>query len=212
MAIGTYAQLQTAAANYLHRSDLTSRIPEFIALAEAVLNRELRLRPKESDESLTGVVGSRFIPLPSGFVEPLALFIERDTGREALTPVAATIDTSSDDGEPIYWAIDGANIAFERPCDSAYSFTLRCLKTLALSDASPTNTLLTSDPDVYLQAVLAEGFRYDIGEEQRADYWEAKRDASIDAINRREAQSRKAPLRADAGLVGRGGFNINRGW
>ena len=30
MAIGTFAQLKTAAANWLDRSDLTDRIPEFI--------------------------------------------------------------------------------------------------------------------------------------------------------------------------------------
>ena len=39
MAIGTYAELQTAVANWLDRDDLTDRIPEFIALAEAKMNR-----------------------------------------------------------------------------------------------------------------------------------------------------------------------------
>ena len=43
MAINTYATLQTAVANWLDRSDLTDRIPEFIALAEARMNRNLRL-------------------------------------------------------------------------------------------------------------------------------------------------------------------------
>ena len=43
MAINTYATLQTAVANWLDRSDLTDRIPEFIALAEARMNRTLRL-------------------------------------------------------------------------------------------------------------------------------------------------------------------------
>ena len=35
MAIGTYAELKTAIANFLARDDLTDRIPEFISLAEA---------------------------------------------------------------------------------------------------------------------------------------------------------------------------------
>jgi len=39
MAIGTYAELQTAVANWLDRSDLTDRIQEFIDLAEARINR-----------------------------------------------------------------------------------------------------------------------------------------------------------------------------
>ena len=40
MAITTYAELKTAIANFLARSDLTDRIPEFIALAEARMSRE----------------------------------------------------------------------------------------------------------------------------------------------------------------------------
>ena len=43
MAIGTYAELQTAVANWLDRDDLTDRIPEFIALAEAKMNRNQRI-------------------------------------------------------------------------------------------------------------------------------------------------------------------------
>jgi predicted PurR-regulated permease PerM len=44
MAIGTYAELQTAVANWLDRGDLTERIKEFIGLAEARMNRVLRLQ------------------------------------------------------------------------------------------------------------------------------------------------------------------------
>ena len=48
MAIGTYAELQTAVANWLDRDDLTDRIPEFIALAEAKMNRVLRISLMEN--------------------------------------------------------------------------------------------------------------------------------------------------------------------
>ena len=48
MAIGTYAELQTAVANWLDRGDLTDRIQEFIDLAEARINRNLRLRLMET--------------------------------------------------------------------------------------------------------------------------------------------------------------------
>lgn len=42
MAIATYAELQDAVANWLDRSDLTVRIPEFISLAEGEMRRQLR--------------------------------------------------------------------------------------------------------------------------------------------------------------------------
>ena len=67
MAIGTYAELQTAVANWLDRDDLTDRIPEFIALAEAKMNRNLRISLMENvstDILLAG--GTRDYPLPTG--------------------------------------------------------------------------------------------------------------------------------------------------
>src|SRR5436190_24024474 len=75
MAITTYAELQAAAANWLVRADLTARIPEFIALAEARLNRVLRARLAETEVALTATPGVRTLPLPAGFAEPLALWI-----------------------------------------------------------------------------------------------------------------------------------------
>ena len=44
MSIGNYAELQTAIANFMARSDLTSQIPDFITMAEARMSRELETR------------------------------------------------------------------------------------------------------------------------------------------------------------------------
>ena len=65
MAIGTYAELQTAVANWLDRDDLTARIPEFITLAEARFNRLLRLRSMESKYNANTVAGQRNLALPT---------------------------------------------------------------------------------------------------------------------------------------------------
>ena len=57
MAISNYAELQTATANWLDRTDLTDRIPEFIDLAESTFNRTIRNRQmitKKDDYSLDG--------------------------------------------------------------------------------------------------------------------------------------------------------------
>ena len=63
MAITTYVELQAAAANWLVRADLTTRIPEFIALAEARLNRTLRARLAEVEVSLSSTPGARIVLL-----------------------------------------------------------------------------------------------------------------------------------------------------
>ena len=45
MALATYADLQGEIASWLRRADLSAEIPTFIALAEAQMNRRLRVRP-----------------------------------------------------------------------------------------------------------------------------------------------------------------------
>ncbi len=74
MAIGTYAQLQTALAAYLDETmDLAA---DFITLAESRINRDLgMLRTAWVDDTLSGTPGSRLIALPSDFVEAQALFL-----------------------------------------------------------------------------------------------------------------------------------------
>ena len=66
MAISNYSDLQSTVANYLHRGDLTGQIPDFISLAEARINRKLRLRAMENTAS--GTTTGQTISLPTGFV------------------------------------------------------------------------------------------------------------------------------------------------
>jgi len=190
MAITTYAELQAAAANWLVRGDLTARIPEFITLAEVRLNRVLRARLAEVEQGLTASVGARTIPLPAGFAEALALWRIRPDGRQALSFLEPSLmGASSLRGEPAAWTVDGANLAFDRPCDEAYAFTLRMLRKFALSDAAPTNALLTDHPDVYLFATLCEAAPL-LRDAELAQAYEARLARAIGEANAKEARSR----------------------
>lgn len=212
MAITTYAELQTAVANWLDRTDLTSRIVEFITLGEAKLNRELRTRTMETNGPLATSIGSRTVALPAGFLEPIALFIELTTGRVELAFVPSRIETDASDGQPDYWTIDGANIAFEREPDAVYNLTLKYLKKWDIA-TDLTNTLLSTYPDAYLSAALVEGFAYTM-DEDRAMLWAGKLQGLIEEINRKEARSRsQAKLRNGEllSLTRPAPFNINTG-
>ena len=194
MAITTYAELQAAAANWLVRADLTPRIPEFIALAEARLNRVMRARLAEAEVALTATVGVRTIPLPAGFTEPLRLWIERTEGRSELRFLeAGLIGASSLRGEPRAWTVDAANLGFDRPCDQAYGLTLRMLRAFALSDAAPTNALLSDFPDLYLFATLSEAAPF-LRDADLAAAYETKLGRAIDEANAKDARSRAARI------------------
>lgn len=214
MAIGNYTELQSAVENWLHRNDLSARVPEFIALAESRLNRLLRLRTMESDEALTASVGSRSVALPAGFIEPLALWLELASGRAELRFYPATaLPVSSSSGEPACWTVDGANLAFERPADQLYSLTLRMIEAFALSDSAPTNWLLTNHPDLYLYGALIESAPF-IRDDARTAFWQERFDRALAEVQAKEARSRSlATLSTDAALAGmnRAGFDITTG-
>ena len=65
MAITTYAELQTAMENFLARTDLTDRLPEFISIAEARMSRELEARSQEKRATATLVADDAFVSLPT---------------------------------------------------------------------------------------------------------------------------------------------------
>lgn len=219
MAITTYAELQAAMAAWLVRGDLTARIPEYIALAESKLNRELRLRQTEVDAALTGVVGARTIALPAAYTEGLTCWVLPPGANQRqelrfVDPAHITVTTIS--GLPLAWTIDGATLAFERPCDQAYAFTLRCLEKLALSDTAPTNSLLTNYPDAYLFGALAEAGPM-LRDQDLLTMYEGKLDAAIQSINSKEARSRaQQNLPTEPGQLlragRRSGFDIRRGF
>jgi hypothetical protein len=177
-------------SNWLVRSDLTARTLEFIALAEARLNRVVRKRQAAVDATLTATPASRAIALPSTFGEALNLWIVIDGQREAMTyrdPVL--MESTTAQGRPEFWGIDGANVVFEQACDSAYVFALRHMAKYALSDASPTNTLLTDAPDVYLFATLCEAAPFLRDPELSASY-EAKLTRAIGELNFKDGRSK----------------------
>ena len=190
MAITTYAELQAAAANWLVRGDLTQRIPEFITLAEARLNRVLRARLAEVEVALTASVGARTLPLPAGFAEPLALWIVTGDERRGLRFIEPSLlGASSLRGRPCSWSVDGAALAFDRPCDQAYDLVLRMLARFALSDAEPTNGLLTDYPDAYLFATLCEAGPF-LRDDALAGAYEARLERAIAEINTKDARAR----------------------
>ena len=212
MAISTYGELQSAVADWLDRDDLTTRIPHFIALAEAQIARKLAARTAETDIDLVGIVGARTIAIPAGYRSGKALWISREAGREALRTIPADqIVVSTAPGEPRAWCVDGETIAFDRPLDQAYAFVLRMVSALALSDASPTNLVLTNYPDVYLFGALKEAGPFLRDSDLMATFEGKFAQALEDAEDMEGRVNRRSTLSTDldrTGLGRRGDFDI----
>lgn len=158
MALTNYTELKAAVANWMARADLTGEATDFIALAEARLNRELD--PVRLDATLAGTAGTRLVDISSLACEhPVSLFLARPGVNEVeLTPKASgTFPLAAVAGRPRYWAREGEAIGFDRALDADYPFRLHYAQFHRLSDNAPTNWLLTNHPDLYLAAVLVWG-------------------------------------------------------
>lgn len=160
MTISTFTELKSAITTWMDRSEISGSAADFVTLAEAGLNRKLEV--VETDVTLTGTLDSRSIDVSAySVIEPLALFIVIGATEYELTKKAeGTFPQTTTSGEPAIWALDGTNIDFDCPLGQAYSFRFRYQGRFALSDAAPTNDLLTNHPDVYLAACIIWGGLY----------------------------------------------------
>lgn len=214
MSITTYSELKTAIASWSKRSDLTSQMADFIALAESRISRSLLARVMEVETELTMTANDRYVTLPADFDSPIALWLKANLPREQLAqrlPQDLPVTTSS--GYPEWWAIDGTNIAFDKPAEQAWDFDFRYTKSLTLSDSAPTNYILTNYPDVYLFGALVEASQYGLDPQQSA-VWEVRFQSAIaEAADAEHANRSGAQLVTEFGAFpGRGRFNITRGY
>jgi hypothetical protein len=192
MAIGTYAELLTAAANWLARDDLTDRIPEFITLTEAKLNRALRCTQMETRATATVDTDSdepEFIALPGDFQTMRRLRLSGVTGKPLLECVS---QQQADDiryclrdvsGQPAYFTLFADEMELIPTPSDDYELEMVYRATIpALSEDQTTNWLLSMAPDVYLYGVLLEAAPY-TRDDERVSIWVAGYTAAIDALN-----------------------------
>ena len=161
MAIGTFAELKVAAANWLDRSDLTDRIPEFISLAEARFNRVLRIRDMETvSTAISTAAGTREYSLPTGFVQMKEFHLSTDpiTPLAYITPeMMSRMWAGSAKAKPQVFTIIADNVRLGPNPDAVYTTSMLYYKTFtALSASNTTSDMLTNNPDVYLYGTLLE--------------------------------------------------------
>lgn len=191
MAIGTYTELQTAAANWLARDDLTSRIPEFVALAEAKFNRVL-MHPKMETRSTSACDTSddepEFITLPTDFQTMRRVRLSGVTGKPRLSFMSQTqlddyrysIDNVS--GQPTYFTIMGTEMELAPTPNENFALEMVYRANIPAMASNSTNWLLTLAPDLYLYGTLLESAPY-IKEDERIAVWAAGVQTALDQLN-----------------------------
>lgn len=214
LALQNYNDLKTEIIAKLGRgndANFVARIPTFIGLAEAKLNRKLNTLEREFETNTTLTAGSSTITLPTDFDQMVGVQVVLGGFRMDLTQIDVLNAErwAQTTGVPEHYAIDGSLIYFDAKANVDYVVWYRYRQKFGLSDAVPQNWLILEEPDLYLAMCLAEAFEH-IRNMDMAAYWRRMGEMYINDVNNNSVASRKLqPARLD--IKPATSFNIFRG-
>jgi hypothetical protein len=192
MAITTYGELKTAVAAWLNKSNLTSVIPDFIALAEVDMRRDLRLAAMET--LATGTLSGETLAHPDRFVEARRLVVGDDVYAYR-TP--EDYQNCIDSEMRIYTSIGTNLYILDGTAGDDYSLIYKA-GFAALTGDGNTNWILTNAPDIYLSGACRHGAAYLKDKESELD-WAARYSAGVERENRvAKATMHPGPLQVRA--------------
>jgi hypothetical protein len=189
MALSTFSELKTSLANWLHRSGLTSTIPDFITLCETDFNRRLRIAQMEVRSSAS--FDEAYENLPTDFLEL------REIKIDSSTPVSLTYVTpqymtevygTPISGTPAHYTIVDTTIKLDAIPGSDVEIAYY-VKLDALSDDEPTNWMLTNHPDVYLYGSLAAAEPF-LKNDKRLAVWKTLYEAALKQVDDADKNAR----------------------
>jgi hypothetical protein len=161
MSLANYSELTAAIEGWMHRSDLSAKVPDFIWLAEARLGRKLALLDWEQQVTLPTV--DNVVPIPADYKQPRAVNYNGKPLRY-LTPsqFAEEVNPNLPASTPYTYTILGSDSLQVGPAVSdGTEIVLQYIARLVhLSLAIPTNWLLTNHPDLLLYGSLEAATSY----------------------------------------------------
>ena len=156
-----YASLQSELQSWLwNRSDVVARIPTFIQLAEAQMNRRLASRLKIARIDVT--IAGETLPVPADFAGAVSVALETDPISELafVTPDGLALRSngvSNPSGNPDSYSVVGSALQFfPIPSAPVAAKLIYRQRIPALSNTNPANWVLSFHPDAYLYGALMQ--------------------------------------------------------
>lgn len=189
MALANYTDLKASAATWLHRSDLTTMIPDFIALAEAQFQRVVRNRNMEQRATASA---TQYMALPDDYIEMRRLALQTTPVQvlKLLSQEEANSLYSLSTGQPRGYVMIANQIQLAPSPDTTYTVEIDYFKKIpVLSSTNSTNWLLTAYPDLYLVGTLLMAAVH-IQDDPRVPMWQANYMALLNDVNGVDKRSR----------------------
>ena len=165
MSLSTYAELKASVQDWINKSSISGAADDFITLAEAYLNSELRTsnqlaiatgtvsaNPLDLSTELTRHTRIRSVSVSVGGEDVILNYISQDLrmGRYA--------DLTT--GIPQYYTLIGNDLYLDPAPNDEYTYTIMYYQSLDPLVTADTNWLLASHPHIYLNAALSEAAVY----------------------------------------------------
>lgn len=184
MAINTPTNIKLAVGSFLNRSDLSSLVPDFIELAQAKINRDVRV-PQMLTRSDLATVDGQYETVPTGWLETqrYSLLTTPLHQLKYLSPEEMDYNrqfVGGSSGRPLYFSVVADSFEFLPTPDGTYAATHTYYAAL---DLTTTNWLLTSHPDIVLYGALCEAEPY-VMHDERLPLWKASYTAAVASLNK----------------------------
>jgi hypothetical protein len=185
MGYTNYADLQESIANYIGRTDLANKIPDFIQFAEIRISRDLRTRQMLLLATAPTVATEAQVSLPSDFLEIRDIHVQ-GSPRSPVTYMSPSVFSrnarADESGKPVNYTILASEFVLAPIPDTAYTLEiLYYAKPPVLSNTNISNLFLANYPDALLYASLLEAEPYLIND-ARAQTWTTLYDRAIQKI------------------------------
>lgn len=191
MPFTSYSELKTAIIDELDRDDLSTKVDDFIDLAEARHKREIRIR--EMIKRATVSVSTRYLALPDGFLDMVTLRILTDPVKVLKEVNIYEMNRQRDSGDNIP-SLFTVHEEIEFNCDIADASPLTAemiyyAEFTPLSDSDTSNGLLVRAPDAYLYGSLVAASPW-LMEDERLTTWNNLYNAARDGLLIADRRSR----------------------
>ena len=185
MALASYSDLLASLAGWSNRTDLTAILPDFVALAESRIARDVRVRKQVAQTTLSTVANTQHVTLPTDWLETenVTLVGSPPTNIAVITPELMDVKfpEGNNTGKPAVYCIVGDEMQLGPTPDGVYSITLDYYAKFAALSSAGVNWLLTNHPGIYLSAAMAELSLY-LADDQRISLWDQKYRAEVAAL------------------------------
>lgn len=185
MALANYTDLQDSIAAWLHRSDLTAVIPDFITIAEKRIAGDLVARLMDTVLTQPTIANQNYIAAPSDLLNIRSIAVQSDpvTVLDYLTPDQFNSQyIYGEAGVPRSYTVIGSNIYLGPTPDAVYSVLNTYQSSIPALSLSGTNWLMTNYPHVYLFASLCASVMY-TKDTSAIPAWEQAYKEAIESVN-----------------------------